>query len=373
MADWYQAPAAAAGDDFDSDDDILDAPADGDDNVDLTAGSYLKYPSVTDVSSFFRGAEMSSVFKLLGQYSDEGATKNSLTKDDDEYHFVLSCSNHVLKMEVEKSKVHKWLRDHYDVRFPEMAMLVPDALTYARCVTTIANRVDDLTPFVDSMRELMPSQILCALIAAAATTKGRELDDAELQAVLEGAQELIGLEEAKQVLLEYMQTRSVLICPNMCAFLGTAIASQLFAIAGSIDAIANLDPHELSQLGSQQASKRKSQIKVRTAGFLINVDLVSCQPPELRTKALRLVAARTVVLARIDANRRAPDSHEGLRAREDVKRKMLEWTDPLIQQIQSRIRGLSNKTYERRTRKRAVDKVDANRARKAVNRAFSTR
>lgn len=366
MTEWFTAAKALSDDDSD-DADRRHSTANEDDE-DLNAGSMLRFGSVADVSKFFRG-ELVNVFNRLQQYGGE-TNKNALTKDDPEYEFVQECSRHVLTIEVEKTKVHKFIRDHYSVRFPELATLAStDSYTYARVVKIIGNAVDDLAPCIEQLRELLPSQLLCAACACAATTPGRSLIESELSVILEGCEELIGLEEAKQLILEYIQGRTVLICPNLCAFLGTGIASQLLAIAGSITAISTMDSDDLAKLGSQNSTT--SGVKIKSAGFLVNCDLVACHPPELRQKALRLVATRATNLARIDDNRRAADSSEGLRAREELKRKMVEWTDPLIQQVQSRLRGLANKTYERRTRRRAADKAAADRSRRAVNRSLA--
>jgi U4/U6 small nuclear ribonucleoprotein PRP31 len=368
MADWYAGGTNAAFSDDDDDDARVatDAAASGDVD-DITKGSMLRYASVADVTSFFRGAELASVFTKLAQYGGD-TSKNAVTKDDPEYEFVQDCSRHALTIEMEKSKVHKFLRDHYGVRFPELAVLCPDGYTYAKCVKIIGNSADNMAQHVEALRELLPSQLLCAACACSATTPGRSLTDSELSVVVEACDEMLGLEEAKQLILEYIQTRMPLICPNLSAFLGTAITSQIFAIAGSVTAVATMDAQDLATLGS---SKSGTGVKVKSAGFLINADLVACHPPELRQKALRLVANRATTLARIDDNRRASDNTEGLKARDELKRKMLEWTDPLIQQVQSRLRGLSNKTYERRTRRRAADKATADRARKGVARALA--
>uniref|UniRef100_A0A7S1Q872 Nop domain-containing protein n=1 Tax=Neobodo designis TaxID=312471 RepID=A0A7S1Q872_NEODS len=379
MSDWFSAPTAGAS--FsDDEDDVRAANAGGDgtaagtgadtDASNLNAGSMLRFASVADVTGFFRGQELASVFTKLAQYGgDEAATKNAITKDDPEHEFLQECSKHVLTIEVEKSKVHKFIRDHYGVRFPELASLCSDSVVYAKIVKTIGNGVDDLTPHVEALRDLMPSQLVCAACACSATTAGRALAESELSTVLEACEEMVGLEDAKQLILHYIQTRTPLVCPNLSSFVGPAIASQLLAIAGSVTTLSTMDAQEIAALGS--ARGHASGFKIKSAGFLINVDLVACHPPELRQKALRMVAARAVTLARIDDNRRASDDTEGKRAREELKRRMLEWTDPLVQQVQSRLRGLSNKTYERRTRRRAVDKAQADRARRGVAKAMA--
>ena len=305
----------------------------------------LKYSDVQQVTSLLRSGKMTELLRQLSIYNgDEAKTKNAIPADDPEHTFVCDCSFMVLQLEVEKTKVHKFVHDHYRQRFPELAMLCSDGFTFTKAVALIQNSVD-LTDVIAELDELFPSQITAIIIAAASTTQGRALSDDELSAVTNASQEMETLDAAKQMLLEYIQLRMPLICPNLCAFLGTGITSQLFAICGSVRKLAEYDPHELAKLGSVRHDQ--SGIPIKTSGFLSNSDLVANQPPQLRAKALRIVAASVVTLARIDFSRRASDNSQGLKQRQDVRTKMIQWTDPLI------VRGAANNTYERRTRHRA--------------------
>lgn len=359
------------GDDFSDNDD--NAPTgntaiDGMIDDEINKIDFLRYESVSEVSILFRTTELRTMFERMSEYMNEGMqAKNALSRDDEEYHFVLNCSKMVMKMEVEKTKVHKFIRDHYARRFLELDMLCADAVTYAKLVKLISNDMN-LAGIIDEMDELVPSQVSCAIIACASTTDGQALDEVQLTRVVEACDELIGIEEAKQALLEYIQMRMILICRNLCAFLGGGIASQMFALAGSMDALAALDPEDLINLGKNRAST--TGFAIETTGFLINVDLIACQPPELRTKALRLVSQTVIDVARVDANRRAADESFGLKCREEVKRKMLSWTDPLVQETQAKNRWLANKLYERRNRKGAAERAEAGMARKFISRSI---
>ncbi|CUG85177.1 trans-splicing factor, putative [Bodo saltans] len=319
-----------------------DEPSDG-----IDWGDMLRYRNIKEVTTLLNSGKMLRLIRELAAYHD-APPKNAIPKDDPEHAFICECSEMVLQLEMEKSKAFKFLRDHYavrfSVRFSELAMFIPDGVTYAKVVKIIRNDMN-LTDVIDDLDELVPSQLSAVIIAAASTTLGRDLEADELTAVLGAVDELEALELAKQTLLEYIQHRMPLVCPNLCAFLGTGIVSQIFAVASSITKIATMDPTELAKIGSNRAASATG-VKIKTVGFLMNSDLVATHPPQLRPKALRLVSSAAVTLARIDDNRRASDSSQGLKQREDVKRKMIMWTDPVG------LRGAANNTYERRTRKR---------------------
>lgn len=305
----------------------------------------LRYNSVSDVSRLLRSAYLSNMFDRLKDYEQpDGTTKNAIPQDDPEYQYVSDCCSLVLRMEAEKSRVMVFLRAHYGIRFPELAMFFSDSVLYAKVVRIIQNNMD-LTAVVEQLDELIPSQLLVVIIACASTTVGRELTSEELQRVTEACQAMENLEMAKQIFLEYIQSAMPLICPNLCAFLGTGITSQLFAITGSVMKLSVMDPNDLQRLGSTRANS-ESGVAIKTTGFLSNSDLVANLPPQLRPKALRYVSTVTLKLARIDANRRAASKDEGVRERRNVVNRMRIWLDPPV------VRGAGHNTYDRRGRKR---------------------
>ena len=312
------------------------------------AGSMLRFATVDEVSNFRGSDELAETLNQLQYFSTAKIAANVMLKTDPEYGFVLQCGTTCVKIEREKLKIHRFIVDHYARRFPELCVLVQDATTYARVVKLLGNSIDEMDKVMTELEALVPSQLLAAVIAAACTTRGDELPAADCANVLAACDEVTSLEEVKQVLLEYIQEKMIFLCRNICAFLGSGIASQLVATAGSVDDLANMDAQAVMELGSVRA--QNIGFAVKTSGFLQNVDLVQKQPAELRSKALRLVADRVVSLARIDANREGADESEGLRARGFVIRRILQWTDPLIQAEQRQRHGLSNRLYEKRSR-----------------------
>eukprot|EP00744_Colponema_vietnamica_P014707 GILI01020592.1.p1 GENE.GILI01020592.1~~GILI01020592.1.p1 ORF type:complete len:379 (-),score=54.85 GILI01020592.1:43-1179(-) len=305
-------------------------------------GTMLGLPSVSHVCKYSRSQELTDIMREMQKYQqdDDGAAKNSIVKEDPEHKVVTDCATAVWKLEAEKTRAHRFLVDNYNNRLPELALLVPsDAVIYAKLVKLINNNVDDLSEIIESIDELIPSQISSIIIAVCSTTQGVPLSPDRLDAVGEACELIMLLEKLKQVCLEYIQLRMPLIAPNVCAFLGAALTSQIFTMCESLEKLTQMDQTELIELGAQR--RDQSGIKVHTSGFLSNCDLVLIHPPEIRAKALRLIAPQVLSLARIDDNRRAADDSAGVKAREEVRMKMIRWTDPLLQ------RGAANNTYER--------------------------
>lgn len=315
----------------------------------------LRFATVDEVSTFRGSDELVDALRQLQHFSANAASSAQvLQKTDAEYVFVLKCGNLCVRIEQEKMKIHRFVVDHYNRRFPELTVLVQDGITYCSVVALLGNDVHGMDRCITELEELVPSQLLAAVIAASCTTKGAELPESDMANIVAACHEYTSLEEMKQVLLEYIQERIILLCRNLCALVGCGIASQLVATAGSVDALAEKDTNEIMELGSYRA--HKVGFAVKTSGFLQNVDLVQKQPAEMRQRALRLVADRVVAIARVDANRPGADESEGLKARSFCIRRILSWTDPFIQQAQRKKYGLSNKLYEKRARLTAQDR-----------------
>jgi U4/U6 small nuclear ribonucleoprotein PRP31 len=316
----------------------------------------LRFATVEEVSTYRGSDELADVLRQLQHFSASAAaaSANVLAKNDPEYQFVLQCGTVCVTIEQEKTKILRFVTDHYSRRFPELAVLLQDGMTLCSAIALLGNDIHGTDRCVSELEELVPSQLLAAVIAAACTTRGAELPAGDMENIVAACNEYTSLEEVKQVLLEYIQERIILLCRNTCALVGCGIASQLVAVAGSVDRLAEMDANEVMELGSYRANK--IGFAVKTAGFLQNVDLVQKQPPELRTRALRLVADRVVSTARIDANRPGADESEGLKARAFCIRRILSWTDPFIQEAQRKKYGLSNKLYEKRSRLTAQDR-----------------
>ncbi|EPY37418.1 U4/U6 small nuclear ribonucleoprotein PRP31 [Angomonas deanei] len=311
--------------------------------INLTDEDALLYDSVTQVTKLLRSSYLSDMFRKLSDFHQVSSNKNAITPDDPEYSYVSECSALVLRIEAEKSRAAVFLRSHYAQRFPELIMFFSNTVAYAKVVSIIMNNMD-FSNVIEELEPLIPSQMLVVIIACASTTLGRELEVVECERIQEACREIENLETAKQTFLEYIQCSMPLVCPNVCAFLGTAITSQIFAIVGSVNRIALLDPSDLVKLGSTRGVQ--SGIDVKTTGFLSNVDLVENLKPELRPKALRSISSSVVKLARIDTNKRAPTNEEGVKERQFVMKRIRRWLDPVV------VTGAGNNMYTRVNRRR---------------------
>src|SRR5213078_3568193 len=107
--------------------------------------------------------------------------------------------------------VHKYIRDHYSVRFPELETLVTNPLDYAKSVAIIGNGpMEDIRTLSQSsnnivhatLKEVLDAPSLMVVTVEATTSKGRPLTDLELQRVMRACEMTLSLDKAKRTLTE---------------------------------------------------------------------------------------------------------------------------------------------------------------------------
>lgn len=90
-------------------------------------------------------------------------------EDDPEYQLIVEANNILLEIDQEIGIVHKFVRDRYCQRFPELEQLVLNPIDYIRTVKTIQNDLD--LSKVDLTEVLAPATIMVVSVTAS-TTQG---------------------------------------------------------------------------------------------------------------------------------------------------------------------------------------------------------
>ena len=106
-------------------------------------------------------------------------------------------------------------------------------------------------------------------------------------------------------------------------------------------------------------------------GFIYYSDIVQEMPPDLRTKAARVLSAKATLAARIDSMHGSPSGSEGAALREDVEKKLDKLQEPppvkAIKPLPAPIDAPGKKRGGRRVRK-MKERMAVTDLRKAQNR-----
>lgn len=248
-------------------------------------------------------------------------------EEDPEYQLIVESNALVSEINNEIQVVHKYVRDRYAKKFPELESLVLNALDYARVVKRIGNQTD-LTQ-VD-LTDLIPATSIMIVSVAASTTTGEPLEDAEWLKIAKACDIALELDDCRKKILEYVQSKMIFIAPNLSSLVGSSVAAKLIAAAGGLAALSKIPACNLILLGAP----KKNLAGFSTAsgrrfmqGYILESDVIQKTPQSLRSKSFRVLGPKTTLAARIDSNAGDKSGQTGTRLKEEILKKIEKWQE----------------------------------------------
>eukprot|EP00124_Ichthyophonus_hoferi_P001605 Ihof_evm5s88 gene=Ihof_evmTU5s88 len=263
---------------------------------------------------------LEGINRNMGVKREESYGEGSI-EEDPEYNLIVKSNALAVEINSEINVLHKFVRDAYQKRFPELEQLVPVAYDYIRAVHVIGNDMD-VTKL--DLQSLLPAAAVMVVTVTASTTQGTPLNEQELQTVMEACQMAFDLMDARAKVLEYVESRMSFIAPNLTYVCGASTAAKIMGAAGGLMSLCKIPSCNVLLLGAQKkalAGFSSTSILPHT-GFIFYSDLVQKQPAEYRKKAARLVAGKCALASRVDACHEAPDGRIGLDMRAEIEKKL---------------------------------------------------
>ncbi|WOL19871.1 U4/U6 small nuclear ribonucleoprotein Prp31 [Canna indica] len=313
------------------------------DNEDLDAGAMeedlegdmpdietLNYDDLDSVSKLQKTQRYNDIILKVDNALEKGSDisiSGIVLEDDPEYQLIVDCNALSVDIENEIIIIHNFIRDKYRLKFPELESLVHHPIDYARVVKKIGNEMD-LT-LVD-LEGLLPSAIIMVISVTASTTSGKPLSEENLKKTVDACDRALDLDLAKKKVLDFVESRMGYIAPNLSAIVGSAVAAKLMGTAGGLSALAKMPACNVQLLGAKKKtlagfSTATSQFHV---GYLEQAEIFQSTPPSLRTRACRLLAAKSTLAARVDSTRGDPTGKTGRDLREEIRKKIEKWQEP---------------------------------------------
>lgn len=238
----------------------------------------------------------------------------------------------------ELTRLHKVLRDHYSVRFPELETLVTNPTDYAKTVAILKNGpMDDIKAVADSadnmvgapLKNILDRPSLMVVALEGTTTRGREMTESELQTVLETCEKILKLDRERTALTESIQSRMNQIAPNLAALIGAETAAQFLNQTGGIRELAKIPACNLAAQGSKRTEGLGfANIGIRSQGFLYNAPMIQEIPNDLKKQAIRIVSSKMVLATRADASNFSPDGSMGEELKQQCFQRLDKLTEP---------------------------------------------
>jgi U4/U6 small nuclear ribonucleoprotein PRP31 len=275
-------------------------------------------------------------------------------KENEEYQLIVSCNDLIVKIDEEMLTVYKYVASIYAKKFPELESLVPTRLDYLRTVTAIGNEMD-LT-MVD-LSSTLPNAMVISVSMTGSTTSGRALSEADLGQCLQGCDEATKLDEAREAILSFVETRMTSVAPNLCALLDTSIAAQLMGLAGGLVSMSKIPACNLQVIGQVKNQAAGSGFGAAAGmphtGIVYYSTVVQQAPPYLRRKALKVVAGKLALAARIDMHQNNTTGDAGQKMRAEVDEKIAKWQEPQQARTKKALPAPDDRPSKKRGGKRA--------------------
>eukprot|EP01063_Lacrimia_lanifica_P036378 TRINITY_DN7199_c0_g1_i1.p1 TRINITY_DN7199_c0_g1~~TRINITY_DN7199_c0_g1_i1.p1 ORF type:complete len:483 (+),score=197.60 TRINITY_DN7199_c0_g1_i1:57-1505(+) len=317
--------------DSDLEDDLLDELEEAvrDDEAAEETDDMMKFDSVREVTKVLEDEQLHEHLEKLEEAGEVPKSSASVAAGSKEYQLIMDSNQWVLRLNRDITKVHKFIKDHYAVRFPELEGYVFDPIAYAKAVQIIGNK-SELTTEVKDLHALVANHTVMIIQMTLSTTPGRTLTPEELECVNAACDEMLGLEEAKQVILEFVESRMTKLAPNMSAIIGTAIAARLLGAAGGIGALAKLNSNIIRILGKSRKDTGgfSATTTVFHVGFLGLCDIMTTQLDADKRRTANLLANKLTLAIRTDATNSITDGSYGKKLREDILSKIEQWKAP---------------------------------------------
>lgn len=289
----------------------------------------LKNEDITKVATLLASARFKNLIKRV---EEKIANPKAIEiigpiEEDPEYMLIVESNALVTEIQTEIQVIHKYVRDRYAKKFPELESLVLNPLDYARVVKRIGN-MTDLTQ-VD-LTDLIPASSIMIVSVAASTTTGEALEEAEWHKIAKACDIALELDECRKKILDYVQSRMIYIAPNLSSLAGSTVAAKLIAAAGGLGALSKIPACNLILLGAPKKNLggfSTAQSKRFMQGYIFETEVVQKTPPSLRAKAIRVLGPKTTIAARLDSNAGDKTGDFGLKLKEDIQKKIDKWQE----------------------------------------------
>jgi U4/U6 small nuclear ribonucleoprotein PRP31 len=251
-------------------------------------------------------------------------------EDHPEYHLLTQSNSLSTQIDNEIVLVHKFIRDHYSVRFPELETLITNPLEYAKAVAILGNGPMDSdsikalqtstdNPLGRTLKSVLDGPSLMIVTVEATTSKGQAMSPEELQRVVQACLMVIALDKAKKTLTEYVQSRMNIFAPNLTALIDSLTAAQLLNQAGGLTGLSKAPACNLPAWGSkkQASAALATNVGIRHQGFIFQSPVIRTIPSDLKKQAIKMFANKIVMCARTDCFHQFRDGSEGERLKDD--------------------------------------------------------
>ncbi|XP_039292902.1 U4/U6 small nuclear ribonucleoprotein Prp31 isoform X1 [Nilaparvata lugens] len=292
----------------------------------------IKGVSLKQLAKLRSSERLQTILTEMDHYQKMMNDKSSIVgplEADPEYQLIVEANNLAADIDSEIVIIHRFVRDKYSKRFPELESLVVQPLEYMMSVRELGNDLDQAKNN-ETLQQYLTQATIMVVSVTASTTQGQILNEQELQEIQEACDMAAELNTFKLRIYEYVESRMTFIAPNVTAIVGASTAAKILGVAGGLSKLSKMPACNVLMLGSQKQtlSGFSQTASLPHTGFIYYATIVQDTPPDLRRKAARLVASKTTLASRVDAAHEAKRGEVGIKFREEIEKKIDKLTEP---------------------------------------------
>lgn len=285
-------------------------------------------------------ANLQPVLKQIDEVRDsmEEILDGESIEDSPEYKLLGDANEFSTQIAGEIASVHTFIRNLYSARFPGLESMVQNPLNYAKAVGILQNGpLDDIKSIAQKsdnivgvpLKNILDGPLLMVITVEGTRAQGRDLDENELEVIVDACKLLLDLDAAKGALISYVQSRMTAFAPNLTELVGSLTAAQLINYAGGLSGFAKTPACNIASLGVNKVSGLglASNIGIRNQGFLYHSPILQTVREDVKIQAMRILAGKTVLVARVDMVHSAPDGSMGQQLKEECERRFDKLTE----------------------------------------------
>uniref|UniRef100_A0A8C1VGV0 U4/U6 small nuclear ribonucleoprotein Prp31 n=1 Tax=Cyprinus carpio TaxID=7962 RepID=A0A8C1VGV0_CYPCA len=282
-------------------------PADGglEDIPEEMEVDYSATESVTSIAKLRHSKPFAEIMDKIGHYVGNQRKNSEVSgpvEADPEYRLIVAANNLTVEIDNELNIIHKFVRDKYSKRFPELESLVPNSLDYIRTVKELGN----------SLEKCKNNETLQQILTNATIMVVTHLP--------QNYNSVIYMFYFVWMKYALMLDHNQIWC----------YCKDPFRVAGGLTNLSKMPACNLMLLGAQRRtlSGFSSTSLLPHTGYIYHCDVVQSLPPDLRRKAARLVSAKCTLAARVDSFHESTDGKVGYDLKEEIERKFDKWQEP---------------------------------------------
>ncbi|KIR32948.1 U4/U6 small nuclear ribonucleoprotein PRP31 [Cryptococcus deuterogattii MMRL2647] len=307
-------------------------PADELDKEEVEKTDMKGVEDVKKVAKLAGSQKLQDILADIAKYTESPTDMSSSAgplEENPEYHLVVTANNMSVEVDNEILIVHKFIRDHYAPRFPELEQLIVEPWTYIAAVNAIGQS-EDLTKV--TFPNTLPAATVLSITLTATTSRGRPLKPAEWETVQRAIVVAQNLRSAREQIFSYVESRMAAVAPNLSAIVGTGIAAKLLGLAGGLQAFSRQPSCNVMLFGAMKKTLATSHLSAasqqRHTGFIFQSSIVQSAQPEDRRRAQRAVSAKCALAARIDAGKGSRDGSYGRKCLANLQKRIEKMAEP---------------------------------------------